>query len=65
MLVFRHPLAGALSADPQVVTPAAAMFLTLAFTQFADGMQSAAQGALRGLRDISTPTVITRAGYWL
>ncbi len=65
LLGFRESLAGTLSSDAFVVPVAATLFLTLAFTQFADGMQSTAQGALRGLLDINLPTAITLFGYWV
>jgi multidrug resistance protein, MATE family len=58
-------IAGALSDDPPVVALAAAMFVAVALIQVADGIQSAALGALRGARDYVWPTWVTLAGYWL
>ena len=64
LLVFRHDIAGALSADLQVIALAVPMFVTMAFIQFADGLQSIALGALRGQTDNRIPNAITIAVYW-
>ena len=65
LLLFRTDIANSLSKDPAVVSIAVTMFLTIAFTQFADGLQSTSLGALRGMIDICVPTLITLAAYWL
>lgn len=57
-------IAEALSQDPQVVTLAATLFLVLALMQIADGIQSTALGALRGMMDNRVPTAITLVAYW-
>ena len=62
---FRDDISAALTNDPEVFAIAVTMFLTIAFTQFADGLQSTALGALRGLVDIRVPTLITLSAYWL
>lgn len=64
LVFFRDDIARALSDDPEVIPLAIAMFMTVAFTQFADGLQSTSLGALRGLVDVKTPTVITLIAYW-
>lgn len=56
--------AKALSADPQVVALATTLFLVLALMQIADGVQSTALGALRGMMDNRVPTAITLLAYW-
>lgn len=57
-------IARALSEDPEVVALAATLFLVLALMQIADGVQSTALGALRGMMDNRVPTAITLAAYW-
>jgi MATE family multidrug resistance protein len=65
LLLFGRAIAGALSDDPAVVELATAMFVAVALIQVADGVQSSALGALRGLRDYDWPTGFTLACYWL
>lgn len=64
LLLFREDVARALSDDPAVISLASLMFLTVAFSQFADGLQSTSLGALRGLLDVRVPTLITVLAYW-
>ena len=65
LVFFRDDVSAALTNDPEVFTIAVTMFLTIAFTQFADGLQSTALGVLRGLVDVRVPTLITLSAYWL
>lgn len=65
LLVFGAWVAGLLSDDPAVVALAAVMFVAVALVQVADGIQSAALGALRGLRDVDWPTGFTLVCYWV
>ena len=64
LLLLRNDIANWLSADPGVVALAVPMFVTMAFIQFADGLQSIALGALRGRTDNRVPNIITIAVYW-
>jgi MATE family multidrug resistance protein len=64
LLLFRHDIAGALSTDLEVIVLAVPMFVTMAFIQFADGLQSIALGALRGQTDNRIPNAITISVYW-
>lgn len=64
LLAFRDDIASALSTDPDVIALAVPMFLTMAFIQFADGLQSIALGALRGQTDNRIPNAITITVYW-
>lgn len=64
LLAFRDDIAGALSTDPDVIALAVPMFVTMAFIQFADGLQSIALGALRGQTDNRIPNAITITVYW-
>lgn len=52
--------------DDREVADLAVRFLGLAAAfQFFDGLQAAANGALRGLKDTRVPMLITVAAYWL
>lgn len=51
--------------DPGVVALAARLLVVAGIFQIFDGTQVTAMGALRGLADVRTPTVITFVGYWL
>jgi len=64
LLLSREVIADALSDDPAVIAIAAVMFLTVAIMQVADGVQSTALGALRGLVDNRIPSIISLAAYW-
>lgn len=65
LLLSRETIAGALTDDADVLTLAMALFLATAFMQLADGLQSTAMGALRGMLDVRVPTLITIGVYWL
>jgi len=58
-------IADSLSDDPAVIAIAASLFVVMALMQVFDGLQSTAQGALRGLLDLQVPTAITMVSYWL
>ena len=64
LLVLREDVAAALSDSPEVVAVASGMFLTVAFMQVADGVQSTSLGALRGLVDNRVPTAVSLVAYW-
>ena len=64
ILLLRGEIANALSADRSVVALAVPMFVTMAFIQFADGLQSIVLGALRGQTDNRVPNLITITIYW-
>lgn len=57
--------AALLSDDPAVVAIAASIFVVVAVMQIADGVQSTALGALRGLMDTTWPSVMSLIVYWL
>jgi MATE family multidrug resistance protein len=50
--------------DPAVAAMAAQLLLLAAVFQFSDGVQVAAAGALRGLKDTTIPMAITVLSYW-
>ena len=66
MFLLAGPLiASAFIRDPEVVALAARLLIVAGVFQIFDGTQVTAMGALRGLADVRTPTVITFVGYWL
>ena len=57
-------VAEAMSDDPRVIDLTVTLFLLVALLQVADGIQGTALGALRGMSDMTVPTVITLTAYW-
>lgn len=51
--------------NTEVIFLAARLLLVAAFFQISDGVQVVVLGALRGLQDVKTPTIITFVAYWL
>jgi MATE family multidrug resistance protein len=58
-------MAEAMSDDPAVIDLTVTLFTMVALLQIADGFQGTALGALRGVSDMTAPTVITLVAYWL
>lgn len=52
------------TADPAVIAMSAQLLVVAGVFQIFDGGQVTAIGALRGLADVTAPTVITFLGYW-
>lgn len=50
--------------EPAVVTLAAQLLVLAGLFQFSDGIQVAANGALRGLKDTRVPMFLTTLAYW-
>lgn len=65
LVLFGRRIAEAMSDDPQVIAIAVPMFVVVAAMQVADGLQSTALGALRGLQDYRWPVGVTMVSYWL
>lgn len=65
LALFGQRIAEAMSDDPQVIAIAVPMFVVVAAMQVADGLQSTALGALRGLQDYRWPVGVTLVSYWL
>jgi MATE family multidrug resistance protein len=65
VLVFGgRAIAAAITADPQVVSLAAALFIAIAAMQISDGVQSTMLGALRGMSDTRWPAIVSIFAYW-
>ncbi|MEO7199359.1 MAG: MATE family efflux transporter [Dokdonella sp.] len=65
-LMFSLPIAIATlyTRDPVVIALAAQLLILAAMFQLSDGIQVAANGALRGLKDTRVPMFITAFAYW-
>lgn len=61
---FAPHIANLYTKDPEVVTLSAALLAISAVLQMGDGTQSAAAGALRGLKDTRIPMLINAFIYW-
>ena len=64
MLLLPATIAAIYSNDPEVIVLAAQLMVLAALFQFPDGIQVAANGALRGLKDTRIPMFITTFAYW-
>jgi multidrug resistance protein, MATE family len=58
-------IAALITADPEVITVAAAIFAVFAVSQVMDGLQSSLLGALRGLSDTAFPATVSLVAYWV
>ncbi|MGR3433423.1 MAG: MATE family efflux transporter [Shimia sp.] len=65
LAVFGGPIARALAPEPAVAGLAGTLFFVIAAMQLADGVQSTALGALRGLLDVRVPTLVTLGTYFV
>ena len=63
--LFGAGIARLFTPDPAIVALSAALFLSLALMQVADGLQTVSLGALRGLLDSHWPTRVSLVCYWL
>ena len=64
MLLLPRQIASLYTSDPTVVALAAQLLVLAGLFQFSDGIQVAANGALRGLKDTRMPMFITLFAYW-
>ena len=58
-------IAALITADPEVIAVAAAIFAVFAASQIMDGLQSTLLGALRGLSDTAWPATVSLVAYWV
>jgi MATE family, multidrug efflux pump len=64
MLSVPQHIAGLYTEDATVIALAAELLILAGLFQFSDGLQVAASGALRGLKDTRVPMLITTFAYW-
>ena len=65
MLGLPHFIATLYTHEPKVIALAAQLIMLAGLFQFSDGVQVAANGALRGLKDTRVPMAITLFAYWM
>lgn len=65
MLLFPAAIAAIYTPDPEVAAVAISLLFYAAIFQLSDGIQAAAAGALRGIKDTRTPMVIIVLAYWV
>lgn len=65
MIVFRYELPTFYLDNREVVFLAAQLLIVAAFFQLSDGIQLVVLGALRGMQDVTIPSVITFISYWI
>ncbi|BFI94813.1 MAG: MATE family efflux transporter [Rhodanobacter sp.] len=64
MLSLPHFIATLYTHDAKVIALASQLIVLAGLFQFSDGIQVAANGALRGLKDTRVPMAITLFAYW-
>jgi MATE family multidrug resistance protein len=63
-ILFRDSLPTLFNNDTEVISIASALLVIAAFFQLSDGVQVVGLGALRGVKDVKLPTIITLIAYW-
>ncbi len=64
-IVFKNYLPTLFTNDSEVVSIASTLLVIAAFFQLSDGTQVVGLGALRGMKDVKIPTIITLIAYWI
>lgn len=64
-VLFRYELAGIFVDSKQVVEIAATLLIIAAAFQIFDGVQAVGVGILRGIQDVTIPTIIVFVAYWI
>ncbi|OFY84893.1 MAG: MATE family efflux transporter [Bacteroidetes bacterium RIFCSPLOWO2_12_FULL_35_15] len=64
-ILFRNVLPVFFSIEPEVISISASLLIIAAFFQLSDGTQVVCLGALRGIKDVTIPTIITLIAYWI
>ncbi|MGZ4078108.1 MAG: MATE family efflux transporter, partial [Bacteroidia bacterium] len=64
-VLFRNYLPSLFTKDPDVIAIASSLLVIAAFFQLSDGVQVVGLGALRGVKDVKIPTIITLLAYWV
>ncbi len=64
-ILFRETLPIFFNKESGVIRLSSSLLIVAAFFQLSDGMQVVGLGALRGMKDVKIPTVITLVAYWI
>lgn len=65
MIALKNVLPTLFSEDMDVTAIASSLLIVAAFFQLSDGTQVVGLGALRGVKDVKIPTIITLVAYWI
>lgn len=65
VVVTRDWLAGFYTSDIEVIKLASHLLIFAALFQLSDGLQVAANGVLRGMKDTTVPMLLSLVAYWL
>ncbi len=65
IFLFPRQIAAIYTSDPQVSAVAVSLLFFAAIFQLSDGLQAAAAGVLRGLKDTKWPMIMVIVAYWL
>lgn len=63
-ILFKNILPALFNKDAEVIGIASSLLVIAAFFQLSDGIQVVGLGALRGVKDVKLPTLITLIAYW-
>ncbi len=63
-ILLQHYLPTLFSKESNVISIATSLIVIAAFFQISDGIQVVGLGALRGVKDVKIPTIITLIAYW-
>ncbi|MBL0329843.1 MAG: MATE family efflux transporter [Bacteroidetes bacterium] len=64
-IIFQHFLPTLFSKESNVISISSSLLIIAAFFQLSDGVQVVGLGALRGVKDVKIPTIITLFAYWV
>lgn len=64
-IIFQDQLPAIFSKENNVISISASLLVIAAFFQLSDGIQVVGLGALRGVKDVKIPTIITLIAYWV
>lgn len=64
IIVLRYPIARLFTPDVSVISLAVQLLLMAAAFQLSDGLQVSSAGALRGVKDVRVPMIVTVVAYW-
>lgn len=64
-IVLKNFLPTLFTNNQEVIEVASSLLIVAAFFQLSDGIQVVSLGALRGIRDVKVPTIITLVAYWI
>ncbi len=63
-ILFQQFIPTLFSKESNVISIASSLLVIAAFFQLSDGVQVVGLGALRGVKDVKIPTIITLIAYW-